>query len=58
MGNKQDYTLSASTDRLAWCSTKEQGMGSGLTVCNDRQPNQRTGRKLEKDYYIKSKGTK
>ena len=31
--------LTSSTDRLAWQPTREQGMGSGLTIHNDKQPN-------------------
>ncbi len=47
--------LSSSTDRLAWMSTREQGMGSGLTVHNDKQPAASTERPLIRDYYTSKK---
>lgn len=47
--------LSSSTDRLAWQQTKEQGMGSGFTVHNDRQPSHTTKRPLIRDYYKSAK---
>jgi len=50
--------LSSSTDRLAWMSTKEQGMGSGFEVHNDKQPScfsTCSGRPLLRDYYNSKK---
>lgn len=47
--------LTSSTDRLAWNQTREQGMGSGLSVHNDKQPSHITKRPLIKDYYLSAK---
>lgn len=47
--------LTSSTDRLAWSQTREQGMGSGLAVHNDKQPNHETRRPLMRDYYLSNK---
>ena len=47
--------LSSSTDRLAWQSTREQGMGSGLNVYMDKQPAASNNRPLIKDYYLSEK---
>ena len=47
--------LSSSTDRLAWLSTREQGMGSGLTVHNDKQPAASANRPLLRGYYKSKK---
>lgn len=47
--------LSSSTDRLAWQQTREQGMGSGLTVHNDKQPAASNNRPLIRDYYKSNK---
>ena len=47
-----------STDRLAWMSTREQGMGSGLAVHNDKQPScfsTCSGRPLIRSYYKSKK---
>ncbi len=48
-------TISSSTDRLAWMSTREQGMGSGLAVHNDKQPAASSERPLIRDYYKSKK---
>ncbi len=47
--------LSSSTDRLAWLFTREQGMGSGLTVHNDKQPAASSDRPLIRGYYKSKK---
>jgi|GEM_PF-1914060 len=50
--------LSSSTDRLAWQPTREQGMGSGLKVHNDRQAScysTCSGRPLIREYYKSKK---
>ncbi len=50
--------LSSSTDRLAWMSTREQGMGSGLAVHNDKQPSSYhspSNRPLIRGYYKSKK---
>ncbi|KKL84507.1 hypothetical protein LCGC14_1964100 [marine sediment metagenome] len=47
--------IASSTDRLAWQSTREQGMGSGLTVHMDRQPAASSGRPLIRGYYKSKK---
>ncbi len=47
--------LTSSTDRLAWMSTREQSMGSGFTVHNDKQPAASSGRPLIRDYYKSKK---
>ena len=47
--------LASSTDRLAWQSTREQGMGNGLTVHNDKQPSHNTKRPLVRNYYQSAK---
>ena len=47
--------LSSSTDRLAWMSTREQGVGSGLTVHNDKQPAASSDRPLIRGYYKSKK---
>ena len=50
--------LSSSTDRLAWMSTREQGMGSGLKVHNDKQAScysTCSGRPLIRGYYKSEK---
>ncbi len=47
--------LSSSTDRLAWQSTREQGMGSGLKVHNDKQQSASSDRPLIRDYYKSKK---
>ena len=47
--------LSSSTDRMAWLSTREQGMGSGFTVHNDKQPAASSDRPLIRDYYVSRK---
>ncbi len=44
-----------SADRMAWMSTREQGMGSGLTVHNDKQPAASFDRPLIRDYYKSKK---
>ncbi len=43
--------ITSSTDRLAWKPTREQGMGSGLTVHDDKQPSDKTRRPLIRNYY-------
>ncbi len=48
-------TISSSTDRLAWQSTREQGMGSGFTVHNDKQLAASSERPLIRDYYTSKK---
>ncbi len=48
-------TISSSTDRLAWMSTREQGMGSGLKVHGDKQPAASSERPLIRDYYKSKK---
>lgn len=47
--------LMSSTDRLAWNQTKEQGMGSGFNVHDDKQPSHITKRPLIRDYYLSAK---
>ncbi len=47
--------LSSSTDRSAWQQTREQGMGSGLTVHNDKQPAASANRPLLRGYYKSKK---
>ena len=47
--------LQSSTDRLAWMSTREQGMGSGLKVHNDKQPAASSERPLIRNYYTSKK---
>ncbi len=44
-----------SADRMAWMSTREQGMGSGLTVHNDKQPAASSDRPLIRGYYKSKK---
>lgn len=44
-------SISSSTDRLAWMPTREQGMGSGFTVHNDKQPLFPSRRPLIRKYY-------
>ncbi len=44
-----------STDRLAWQQTREQGMGSGFTVHNDKQPAASSDRPLIRGYYKSKK---
>ena len=48
-------SLNESADRPAWTQTLEQGMGSGMTAYNHKQPRQ-PSKPLEIDYYIKSEG--
>ncbi len=47
--------LMSSTDRLAWMSTREQGMGSGFNVHNDKQPAASNDRPLIRGYYTSKK---
>ena len=47
--------LTSSTDRLAWMSTREQSMGSGFTVHNDKQSAASSDRPLIRDYYKSKK---
>ena len=47
--------LTSSTDRLAWGQTREQGMGSGFAVYDDKQPSHITKRPLIRDYYQSAK---
>ncbi len=47
--------LTSSTDRLAWNQTREQGMGSGLAIHNDKQPAASSDRPLIRDYYKSKK---
>ncbi len=47
--------LQSSTDRLAWTSTREQGMGSGFNVHMDKQPAASSERPLIRDYYKSKK---
>ncbi len=47
--------LQSSTDRVAWQSTREQGMGSGFTVHNDKQSTVSNDRPLIRDYYKSKK---
>ncbi len=47
--------LTSSTDRLAWKPTREQGMGSGFTVHDDKQPAASSNRPLIRNYYQSSK---
>ena len=47
--------LQSSTDRLSWMSTREQGMGSGFTVHNDKQPTASSERPLIRNYYTSKK---
>ncbi len=47
--------ITSSTDRLAWQSTREQGMGSGFTVHMDKQPAASSERPLLRDYYKSKK---
>ncbi|KKL63968.1 hypothetical protein LCGC14_2169790 [marine sediment metagenome] len=47
--------LSSSTDRLTWQPTREQGMGSGFTVHNDKQPTASSNRPLIRGYYKSKK---
>lgn len=47
--------LASSTDRVAWLSTREQGMGSGLNVHMDKQPAASSERPLIRDYYKSKK---
>ncbi len=44
-----------STDRMAWLSTREQGMGSGFEVHMDKQPAASSERPLIRDYYTSKK---
>ena len=44
-----------STDRLAWQPTREQGMGSGFTIHNDKQPAASSDRPLIRGYYKSKK---
>ncbi len=47
--------LQSSTDRLAWMPTREQSMGSGFTVHNDKQPAASSERPLIRNYYTSKK---
>ncbi len=47
--------ITSSTDRLAWKPTREQGMGSGLTVHDDKQPAASSDRPLIRGYYKSKK---
>ena len=47
--------ISSSTDRLAWMPTREQGMGSGFTVHNDKQQSASSERPLLRGYYKSKK---
>lgn len=44
-----------SADRMAWMSTREQGMGSGFEVYSDKQPAASSERPLIRDYYKSKK---